>query len=161
MEYLDAHRLRTESRQRVGCGPNLADRITFDRPARVCAIASSGDCAAEALVGRGNTADTQHQRTRPHTAWTTDRDRKFAGMCTGTECPDSGSATRARSPAQNDQARIGRSGAWSGFDALDGGHQVDRSVERGDASDAGALGAGHEVGLGEVETVDLVHLDCA
>jgi hypothetical protein len=27
------------------------------------------------------------------------------------------------------------------------------------AADAGALGAGHEVGLGEVETVDLVHLD--
>jgi hypothetical protein len=25
----------------LGCGPNLADRITFDRPARVCAIASS------------------------------------------------------------------------------------------------------------------------
>jgi hypothetical protein len=71
---------------------------------------------------------------------------------TSRDCPIAPSLSRMR---------IGRSGAWSGFDALDGGHPVDRSVERGDASDAGALGAGHEVGLGEVETVDLVHLDCS
>ncbi len=72
---------------------------------------------------------------------------------------------RARLPEETGNVQrpqpIGRSGAWSGFDALNGGHLVDRSVERGDASDAGTLGAGHEVGLGEVETVDLVHLDCS
>ena len=59
------------------------------------------------------------------------------------------------------RARIYRSALVSGFDAPDGGHPVDRSVERGDASDAGALSAGHEVRLGEVETVDLVYLDCS
>ena len=42
-----------------------------------------------------------------------------------------------------------------GFDAVDGRHSVDGLVERGDRADAGRLGAGDEVGLGEVELVRL------
>jgi hypothetical protein len=49
----------------------------------------------------------------------------------------------------------------SGFDAFHGVDLVDRSVERGDATDAGALGAGNEVRLGEVEAIVLVDLDRA
>jgi hypothetical protein len=44
---------------------------------------------------------------------------------------------------------------------FDGGDSVDRAVEGDDTADAGALGTGEEIGLGEVRPVDLIHLDRA
>ncbi len=45
------------------------------------------------------------------------------------------------------------------LDPLDRVHAVNRPVEGSDLADPGALGAGDEVGLGEVDAVGLVHLD--
>jgi hypothetical protein len=36
-------------------------------------------------------------------------------------------------------------------------HPIDGAVERDDTADTGALGTGNEIGLGEVQAVDLVH----
>lgn len=49
----------------------------------------------------------------------------------------------------------------SGLESFDGGDPVDGLVKRRDAPDSGGLGACDEVGLGEVESVDLVDLDRA
>ncbi len=47
-------------------------------------------------------------------------------------------------------------GGW--LDAFDGADPIDGVGERGDAIDAGALGGGNEVRLGEVDAVELVDL---
>lgn len=41
----------------------------------------------------------------------------------------------------------------------DAAYPVDRAIERDDLLDAGALGAGDEIGVGEVEAMDIVYLD--
>ena len=48
---------------------------------------------------------------------------------------------------------------WAWFDPLNGAHAIDGPVKRRDCSDACPLCAGDEVGLGEVETVNLIDLD--
>ncbi len=49
----------------------------------------------------------------------------------------------------------------SGLDAFDGSDPVEVSIERRDSSDARRLGTSDQVGIGEVESVDLKDLDGA
>ena len=54
------------------------------------------------------------------------------------------------------KVRVASQGRW--FDPLNAANSVERPVEGGDSPNASALGRGDEIGLGEVDSVHLVHL---